>query len=201
MAHENLRFRINLNDYSDYQPILASQDYGTFYLIYIRITSHQKIKVDGIEKHKYMCDFKLQNFRGAITMGFIDDNEDEERTFDLGPSRSNDRIRYGDHELIVKVAPFRLSSEIFQEPLIVDKPLSRGDIIRTKLSRLKPPKDLYLSEEPEKSRYLNPYRFQRDGDEFQEIGMRVFGSEDPFKDPSDGGLPGGICIPELSLIV
>ena len=87
---------------------MASQDYGTFYLVYAKITSYEKIEVNGVEKHRYVFDFKLQNFRGNITMGFVDNNEDEHKTFSLGRTNTNNRILFGDYELIVKVAPFRI---------------------------------------------------------------------------------------------
>jgi hypothetical protein len=201
MAHENLRFRLDLEDRKEYQPILASQDYGTFYLVYAKITSYEKVEVNGIEKHRYWFDFKLQNFRGCITMGFVDSNEDEHKTFSLGRTKSKNRILYGDFELVVKVAPFRVSSEITQVPLDLNEPLQKGHIIRTNLGRMKPPKELYLSEAPDEARYLNPYRFERDGDEYLEIATRHFGREVPFKEPAAGGVHGGICVPELSLVI
>ena len=201
MAHENLRFRLNLEDRKDYQPIMASQDYGTFYLVYVKITSYEKIQVDGQEKHKYLFDFKLQNFRGNITMGFVDDPNDKDTTFSLGRTKSNNRIFFGDFELVVKVAPFRVSPEINNVEFILDEPLQKDHIIRSKLGRMKPSKDLYLSDNPDKSRYLNPYRFSRDGDEYLEISTRVFETEHPFLEAAAGGVPGGICMPDLSLII
>ena len=201
MAHENLRFRLNVEDRNDYQPVLASQDYGTFYLVYAKITSYEQVETDGIQKHQYVFDFKLQNFRGNITMGFVDSNDDEHTTFSLGKSNTKNRILFGDYELVVKVAPFRVSSEITGVTFILDEPLEKGHIIRTNLGRQKPPKELYLSDNPDASRYLNPYRFSRDGDEYLELSTRIYGSGDPFKEPNAGGVPGGFCIPELTLVI
>jgi len=201
MAHENLRFRLNVEDREDYQPILASQDYGTFYLVYAKITSYEKVKMNGIEKHQYIFDFKLQNFRGDITMGFVDNNEDEHKTFSLGRTNTNNRILFGDYELVVKVAPFKISSEITGITFVLDEPLKKDDIIRTNLGRQKPPKELYLSDHPDESRYLNPYRFSRDGDDYLELSSRIYGSGDPFREPDAGGVHGGFCIPELTQVV
>ena len=40
MAHENLTFRVDLNERNEWQPIFGSQDYGTFYMVYIKIKEH-----------------------------------------------------------------------------------------------------------------------------------------------------------------
>ena len=63
MAHEDLKFKIDLTNFKDYQPILGSQDYGTFYMIYMKIISYEKFtNVDGFEQHRYKFEFKIQNF-------------------------------------------------------------------------------------------------------------------------------------------
>ncbi|WP_299837164.1 hypothetical protein [uncultured Tenacibaculum sp.] len=61
-----------LNDNERYQAILASQNYGTFYVIYAKI-NFKKREING-EKVDVLdnIDLKLFNYKGLINLGFLD---------------------------------------------------------------------------------------------------------------------------------
>lgn len=196
MAHEELKFKIDLKEKNDYQPILGSQDYGTFYMVYIRIIDYKSFTNDfGITQHNYTCDFKLQNFRGEVTMGFS--NQTPSINFIENPE-VNDGI---DVVLNITVAPFSLNIELLNIVIETDKQIKQNMILETNFERKSPPADLYDPINPEKSKYLNPNRFIRDGEDFTEISTRKFGSDDSFPIPDSAGVRNGICLPNRSLII
>ncbi|WP_299245721.1 hypothetical protein [uncultured Aquimarina sp.] len=200
MAHENLKFSLNLNN-QNWQPILGNQDYNTFYMVYIKFNQvYSEVNDFGVTEYKYDCDFRIQNFRGEITMGFsgsplISLNENP-----VNPTEEN-RV---DVNIILKISPFNFNE--IQEGVIfkLQRPIDHDFVLRTGLERHLPPSDVYNEEDPIKTNYLDPYRYRRDGDTVIEIGTRPYNSDEPFKSIADGGIgtPGlGICAPDLSTII
>ncbi|MCH2033039.1 MAG: hypothetical protein MK202_05895 [Tenacibaculum sp.] len=64
----NLTSNLNLEDSTNYQLLLASQNYNTFYCIYGKLEINQKSNtLEGI-------DLKILNYKGAFNIGFIGDS-------------------------------------------------------------------------------------------------------------------------------
>ncbi len=63
-----LTANVNLNDTNNYQLLLASQNYGTFYCIYGKLTITEGTKI--LEK----IDLKLKNYKGTCNVGFINND-------------------------------------------------------------------------------------------------------------------------------
>ncbi|MFY9244040.1 MAG: hypothetical protein WAO74_13555 [Polaribacter sp.] len=199
MAHENLKFKLDVNNQKDYQPILGSQDYGTFHMVYVRIKKYEIVtKTDGIKQHNYTCDFKIQNFIGNITIGF----SKPKPTINLGSSMNTDQDPI-DATIKLAIEPFSTKTVVKNVLVELAKPLSKGMILFTDFTRNKPGKKLYNPLKPEKSKFLNPYRFERDGEDYLEISQRTFGSGESFPEP--GGMdffyPRGFCVPNRSVII
>ncbi|WP_378177171.1 hypothetical protein [Aquimarina sp. SS2-1] len=193
MAHENLKFVIRLEDLDVWQPVFGSQDYGTFYMIYIKINSIQDIPAQGGSSNTfylYNCDFKLQNYRGAITMGLSGSP-------DMNFEDSVDGV---DVFLNISVSPFLVNNEILNEDIILNSPLEAGMTLQTNFTLNPPPQHLFDPSNPDKSVYLNPYRLIRDGEAYSEISTRKLSSNAPFPIPKDIGCKHGPCIPDRSII-
>ncbi len=200
MAHENLKFSLDFSDNQNWQPIVGNQDYGTFYMIYIKIKNYgSQVNEFGVTEYFYDCDFRIQNFRGEITIGFSGipqiNPKDSETIIN-----SNEKI---DVEIILQLAPFTFN-EFCSRNLKREMPIKNNSILRTTVERHLPANDLYNRNEPLKSAYIDPYRYVRDGDTVLEIGTRSYQSNENFNslaDPGIGGDPSvGICAPDLSKI-
>lgn len=195
MAHQFLKFKIDLNDNKNFQPVLGSQDYGTFYMVYIKIKKYKSFtNEDGFEQHNYTCDFKLQNFIGDITIGFADNAPE----IKFPNSNPKDPI---DASLNIKIAPFMVNPFIKDRVLELDKKLDKGFILETNFERKIPRPALYDSNKPNNSEYLSPYSFIRDGEDYLEIATRKFGTNDTFKPRKSMAGDGGFCVPNRSLII
>ncbi|SNR15631.1 hypothetical protein [Tenacibaculum jejuense] len=194
MAHENLKFKLNLKDKTNFQPILGSQDYGTFYMVYIKIKKFEEFdNSDNFRQYNYHCDFKLQNFIGDITIGF--GNSSPKIEFST-QSNSDDHI---DAYINFSITPFDTNTEI-SKVIELHKKLESGMILDSNYSRTPPNQNIYDPKKPEKSKYLNPYRFIRDGEDYVEISGRKFGTDEPFPIPDSMGEPVGFCVPKRILI-
>lgn len=191
MAHENLKFVIRLEDRNVWQPVFGSQDFGTFYMIYIKIKDIQEITgEDNTPFFLYTCDFKLQNYRGAITMGLTGSPD----------MKIESSVEGVDAFLNVSVSPFHVNNEILDENIILRSPLQVGMTLQTNFTLNAPPQHLFDPANPDKSVYLSPYRLIRDGEAYSEISTRKLGSNEPFPIPKDIGCEFGPCIPDRSII-
>ena len=92
-------------------------------------------------------------------------------------------------------------NEYVEKTFITDQPVERKKLLETKYNVIIP-KEMYNPQKPLTSQYLHPYRYQRDGDEAQEIGYRPAGTRDVFK-PIDDRIGGdfGVCSPNISMFV
>lgn len=193
MAHENLKFPLSLNRPGEWQPILASQDFGTFYVVYIKFNdSGSRVNEAENTEHYYNCDFKLQNFVGAVTMGLTG-------TPDINIAPYQD---YSNLDIKINVAPFNTNFEIIDKDLILENPIEKEMVIQTVYNVDSVPSSLFNNADPDNSAYLNPHTIIRDGDTSLEIGTRDYGSTDPYIDSNhSGGGPYRICTPNLSRVI
>ncbi|QNM86297.1 hypothetical protein H9W90_04020 [Polaribacter pectinis] len=196
MAHENLKFRLDLNERNDWQPILATQEFGTFFMVYIKFKDFIEENNQGLSIKSYKCDFKLQNFKGDITIGFSNNTPiltypDGTRPYD------NELNAY----INIVIQPFNLNHEINDCNLIVTQPLEKGLILQTYYDRVNPPINISDPLHPEKSLYLNPNKLIRDGEFYSEISTRKLGDTNPFPNPNDAGCRNGLCVADRLIIV
>ncbi|WP_442847281.1 hypothetical protein [Leeuwenhoekiella sp. H156] len=198
MAHENFKFKLDLTDTSNWQPLLGSQDFGTFYMIYIKIN-----KVEDVQDSQNIdCDFCLQNFRGQITIGFAQKPE-------LNIPDEGDTEEQIDAYLNLSVEPFSLNHEIKNHTLKPKNRLVSDMVLATNIDVDIPNNTLYDPKRPDKSKYLDPSSFWRDGENYTQLSTRKYkiGSDDQddFQEPdrTNKGMLGrvGPCIPNRTLVL
>ncbi len=204
MAHENLKFRLQLDfnkdkdkdDTDRWQPVFGGQHHGTFYMIYIDIKSYETEKInDDIEIAKLKCSFRLQNYRGAITMGLERFRGHQFETLEETDNRSETILNFN-----LEAAPFKKNDYLNDVEITLEKPITSGLIAVFKVFVLPPPASLFDPENLDNSLYLNPYTHLRDGDQYTEVAFRKSGTTDQFRSPTDMGWPGmGFCIPDICI--
>lgn len=202
MAHENLKFALSL-ERKEWQPIMGAQDYGTFYMVYIKFNSYEKTTIQGGDgkdmiSHHYKVDFKIQNFVGAVTMG-------------LGgsPSLSFEDVKMDFRGNVIKerwaklnlsVAPFSTNNIISNYKLIGTEKLEKGKTFAVVYNRLAPPVEIFNPGNLNHSVFLNPHTITRDGDDYLDVATRKNGTNDDYE-PEIAGEPFGICNPSHSIII
>lgn len=196
MAHEALKFNVLTENKTNWQPILGSQDFGTFYMIYIRFT---KLLYNS-DKYHYYAEFKLQNYNGPITMGFestpilyelkeedkrirneqlktlipkFEEMSEEEKQKNLEEHRV-------DFRLDINVKPFDLDLELKESKLTGVSKVLQGGVLETNVTTVSPDGDLYNPKDLDKSKYINPKHYERSGDEYMLIGRKNKDSIEPF---------------------
>lgn len=212
MAHENLKFSFRLKEINNWQPIAGTQDHGTFYMVYLRINRiYSETNDFGILMNRIDCDFKLQNFKGAITMGLVGIPT-------LEILSKDERKMKGDHQgdvvISLNIAPFHKNDLLSNIILSHELEIEPGMTLEAKYQLLNPQlvtlyedgtsKPIYDSKNPDESAYLNPVHFERDGDEYLEIASRTWGIKPQRQFTSRLGIGGtrwGICFPNLSNII
>ncbi|MDC7995774.1 hypothetical protein [Altibacter sp. HG106] len=203
MAHENLKFKLHLDDYQEWQPILGSQDFGTFYMVYIKFEKYENEENQfGVDEHRYTCKFRIQNFKGPVTIGFVGKPT-------IGHA---DKIKTDDdiHVYIdIQLGCF-VYNEYSENTIKLDKPIPRNRPLMTRYTMRLPDsvtmmdtkQEFYNANDPMKSPFLYPYKYERDGDGAFELGRRPFDSNGDFEtipNPDQGGGgPYGICSPNTS---
>ena len=198
MAHENLKFNVHLNtDHQDWQPIYASQDFDTFYVIYVKFTKiiEDETKVPGDNKTQINCDFKIQNFRGAVSHGFLGAPEIKL------PDNADDAKEFG---LIIEVPlkAFHFNETSLKNAYLLKDKINRKKLLITRRS-IQLPKGMYNQNNPIKSDYLFPYKYERDGNVAIELGRRPAKSNGDFQEFDENiGNPkfGSVCSPDTSKI-
>ena len=193
MAHENLKFAFSFDRKNVWQPVAAEQSYGTFYTINIMVKETEIIFApNGTKIFKCKCNFKLQNFVGAVTMGLSGTPQ----------FKIPNNPEYSHLDIVMDVVPFNatfdLEDVVLEEEIIPES----GMTLQVRFNVLAPPRNLYDPENLSKSAYINPASIIRDGDEYFEYSKRIKGSNEPFRDPDHGGGGDwGICSPNLSTIL
>lgn len=200
MAHENLKFKLDLNDNKEWQPILGAQEFGTFFMVYIRFNKVENMANElGVDVVRYNCSFRLQNFDGAITIGFCGKPK-----ISINPDKNDEISTYINLPLGCFV--FKELEDIVEDlPLEIPthKPLMTLYTVRVPNNTDTKNQKFYNADKPMTSQFLHPYKYERDGDGAYEIGRRPLGSTGEFKSLPDaeeaGGGPLGICSPNTSM--
>lgn len=195
MAHENLKFPLSLEKNDTWQPIYGGQHHGTFYMIYIKIHTYEKIEMSK-EKPGYSleCSFRLQNFRGAITIGLAEFNNHQ--FTDEGTETEPEPVL----NFNLKVKPFKKRDYLEKVRIPLEKPINSGLIAVFNVFILPPPDCLFDPNDLDNSTYINPYSHLRDGDQYTDVAFRRSGTDEPFRSPEDMGWGKyGFCIPDVCI--
>ncbi|RNC86756.1 MAG: hypothetical protein ED556_04870 [Winogradskyella sp.] len=192
MAHQQLKFPVNPKDCDVWQPIFGGQHHGTFYMIYIKIHKHEFIESDKLP-YVYTCDFKLQNYRGSITMGLdkVQYNTYEQKVEEL----ENEGLIL---HIKIDVKPFLKNDEILGTKVAMKREISDKQVAVTQINLKNPKLELFNPEDLDSSLYINPHTHFRDGDAYDEVSRRPAGSDEDFPDPSlTYGTPLGFCLADV----
>lgn len=189
--HEQLKFNLLPQNKDVWQPIVAAQAYGTFFCIYMQFCDITK---PGDTKDTHYCTFKIQNFRGPITLGL---KKPVHVNADLKPN-PKDPI---DFILEIGVQPFNLCQTIPVDKIDFKKEILKGHVLDAQYRLEPPPKFLYEKDNPNSSMYLNPYDYYRDGDTYLKVCLIDEDSGSNTCDDDKGGTAGGICDMTRSLII
>lgn len=216
MSHEALKFNVHTKDQTKWQPIVGCQDYGTFYMVYIKFTNYE----EKDDLFYYSAEFKLQNYNGSITMGFdgapelieLDDQQKKDREEELlkimkseGITDENEQQRLLkehriDFYLKLKVKPFDLDFHIPKTALQPTSKKLSDCILETDCIRMQPPFNLYDQNRPQQSKYINPYHYARAGDETHIVGFKNMNSNNPFIHIGQAGTWLTNCNPNRSFL-
>jgi len=207
MAHENLKFPLSLTKNDIWQPIYGAKHHGTFYMIYIMIKSYEAVENEFKKiEHIYNCDFRLQNYRGAITMGLTGTKIPKFST-DTSEAKLGEILN-----LNLEVSPFKKNDYLKDIKLKLVKPITSKLVTVINVFIQAPPKLLFHpddlknpivffdAKDLDNSIYLNPYTHKRDGDQYTEVAFRKAGSNDNFASPQEIGFEGmGFCLPDICI--
>ncbi|UOY05378.1 hypothetical protein L0P88_15640 [Muricauda sp. SCSIO 64092] len=171
--HENLRFNIKPSKINDWQPILATEYIGTFYMIYIKFLEEpQKIEDTWVAP----CQFFLQNWRGSITMGlYCGENEckNVEKYLKTEIGLANTEALGYSFRIHVSVKPFYNENQ--ESPIIqLNFGNEFGERIKfeTEVDYYDPPKDIFDPDDVSSSKFLHPLFLFREGDNIQHVYYR-----------------------------
>lgn len=209
MAHENLKFNLKLKFEKNpkdkkWQPIYGAQHHGTFYMIYIKFNSKSTgTKEDKTTFYKYNCSFRIQNYRGAITMG-LSGKPSLKHGFD---NHHKSDVMY----LNIDVTPFTKNDYINDVELKESNQLTKDLVLVSKVNCTPPPENIFsnkgkniktIHKNLDNSIYIDPYQYTRDGDHFREVSTREAGSTSPFPSIQTGGSDNnyGFCLADVSII-
>lgn len=195
MAHEQLKFKLHIDDNQEWQPIFGDQQLNTFYMVYILFeeVSEGLEEELGLPMYKYKCKFRIQNFRGAVTFGFCG-------VPNLTQPNDSDEIGT---EISLDLCAFK--HEEYKEVVYkLDKPIDRNKLLKVD-SNIFIRKEFVDENDPINSDFLDPFKFRRDGNVAVELGQRKYNSGEAFK-----AIPGlkligtpklGICAPSTSILI
>lgn len=195
MAHENLKFPLSLEKKGIWQPVFGGQHHGTFYMIYINVLKYEAFEMtEGKTAYKLKCNFRLQNFRGAITIGLVGFKNHQFTT------EENDNETETILNFNLNVKPFVKNDYLNDIEVFLEKPIESGLIAIFKVSLLLPPKEIFNPEDLDNSTYINPYTHTRDGDQYMELAFRLSGTNDIFQSPKGMGWgKHGFCLPDVCI--
>ena len=168
--HQNLKFNLSLTKKQKWQPIMATEYIGTFYMIYIKIND---LIIDSNENIIGLkSQFYLQNYRGAIKMGLNIGNSknsgnNETKIYSIPRDFEKDGVHY---EVPLSVTPFHNCDEsaeiaiIFDNGIEINKTIFEVEVVYSEL-----PQEIFNPSELDKSRYIHPLYCFREGDNMQHI--------------------------------
>lgn len=161
MAHEELQFSFELERQNDWQPIYSNQDLGTFYVIYLKINEANLETTAGAQFYSYNMDFRIQNYRGAVTMGFVEQPD---------VSYVIDDQNHGiDFNFRLSIEPYNNTFYLKDYNVSLSSPIQKGHLIDTNVTVKNVPASLENAQDPNKSIFLDPRLFLRDGDSVDRI--------------------------------
>jgi len=205
MAHEALKFNVIVDNYKDWQPIVGNQDFGTFYMIYVKF---DKPTIQN-GRYKYFIKLKLQNYSGNITLGF----EGNPRLIELSPAakqRNVEKLKKlipdfdtktpEEQKYLLEIHRIDFQLDIWVRPFDTSKSL-KGNVLETNCIIGSPNSDLYNQNNPLSSKFINPYHYQRAGDEILEVGLRNINSDSDFVSVSGAGTLLTRCNPSRSFLL
>lgn len=146
--HQNLKFNY-LPKNSAFQPIVAAQAHGTFFAIFMKIHNWNP----GNRNHE--CEFYLQNFRGAITIGFYDLDVNVKHIVDDGQRT---------FQMELSIEPFNSTRGIPLKQIDFEEKFLLGDTLDVQFKLKQPSSTVYNPNDLDNSLYIDPYRYYRDGE-------------------------------------
>jgi|GEM_PF-3021957 len=180
--HEKLKMRVNLGcstgddgssipHVSENQCICGRMDHGTFYMLYLELTnSSEFIGASGETKYRYEFNLFLQNFDGAITMGFDEEQDCRLKKSERIVADDSDEFLF-DYQFKIRVQPFNSTNTVKQLEWVTDEPLT-GKIFDVDIAVVAPPNMIYKKENLENSEYIDPLVWTRDGEDFLRVHYR-----------------------------
>lgn len=192
MAHQQLKFQVDPTKSEIWQPVLGGQAHGTFFMVYMKFHDFEEHNHDDNGNYFYKCSFKLQNYRGAITIGLADIEREtiQSEVEELKDKGSITHIR-------VKVQPFKKNDLIPERVLMFSNKIEKEMLAVIQLELLNPPDSLFDSNDLDNSLYINPYTHFRDGDEFDEVARRKVGTTSWQSGSNMAGIGTGFCLPDI----
>lgn len=124
-TNENYSGSFILNDEDRYQAIFASQNYGTFYVIYAKINFKKQIINNEEVSVLDNIDFKLINYKGLINLGFLNDKG---KGIDI---RFDER--YGELKLLLKIKGLKTNDQAIKK--YEGNPIKYSDIKEVYIDR------------------------------------------------------------------
>ncbi|WP_103070794.1 hypothetical protein [Aquimarina sediminis] len=172
--HENLRFNLKLEKLNDWQPVIATEYIGTFYMVYIRFISTIKEHSGG--EHSAKCQFYLQNYRGPITFGLDHSKKDDFAAHKL----SDDMF---DYRLNIPISIFEKNPDPDQAKefegipvvnLVFTSGLYEKNTIETEVIYRDPPSNIFNPHDLKNSKFLHPLYQFREGENIQHIHYKKY---------------------------
>jgi len=188
MSHENLKFNLNIRKNRElrknedwlWQPILATEYMGTFFMVYISINKVENVTVINDRGKKQTitsvnCKFRIQNFRGSIKMGFpkgAQPNVIEEIDRNCKLQENCFCKNKGYHYTIeLPIKPFESRDILDSEPTLTFPNGFFGGktIFETEPIYQDIDKSIFDPENPNDSKFIHPLYMFREGDNIQHI--------------------------------
>ena len=215
MSHEKLQFTLNLAN-KGWQPIFGNQELGTFFMIYIKIHNIEAREPNNPNtKYDYLLSYRIQNFRGSVSFGFTVFPE-----ITLYSQANNSDI---DCKISIKLSPFSLNLTYLEKTVTYNSKLEKGYTIDTNAIVGDISSEITGTEtgtDPQSINYIDPRKFQRNGDTVDAIITIDEGERTILEDSLDrlneetlrielgellskGGIGGGsgICCPRRSVVI
>ncbi|MFK8059969.1 MAG: hypothetical protein AB8B78_07755 [Polaribacter sp.] len=159
--HQKLKFNVSVKKLNEWQPIIATEYIGTFYMVYIKLCEN----IQGKDQNTSVkCKFYIQNYRGSIKMGLGDVNN-----IVLKPE--NRKKEGFDYTLEIPVIPFHHCNETEEEKnLVFPLGIKPGNtIFETEIIHQELPKSIFNTDNLQNSKFIHPLYCFREGDNMNHI--------------------------------
>jgi hypothetical protein len=174
---------------------MGDQEFDTFFMVYIKFVKVAVPKIiDSKTFYEYSFKLKIQNYKGAVTIGFINNQELELM------KRVKNEIK---SKITLRLCAFHYNEEE-EINLISDRQIDKKWFLETRYDLFLPP-GMFNSQNTMHSTFLYPTKYRRDGDSYIELGEKLPGQQKftPINDPLlvAGRPPFGICSPRISKLI